>query len=213
MPFNHALHIQVCSKVTKQVSYSFDSRLRTDISLLLISQLILPLPTVRRRLTNGRRPDLHPIHALLLLRHLPDLILLRARQHHQRAPVRPVPAVLPVLVPQRHPSPRAETSAVGRDALVHVHGVDPHEIAQSRLATAFLGFLPDRVEPAELVVVLARILGGALAFQDAEHTVYAVVFVEVLLVVAEVRLKIVQIILDDLESVASIDDRFGFGRG
>ena len=63
---------------------------------LIPGGLLLHIP---RRLTCRRRPHLHAINALFLLHNLPDLILLRAAQHDHRAPIRPVPAMLAVLVP------------------------------------------------------------------------------------------------------------------
>ena len=51
-----------------------------------------------------------------------------------------------------------------------------------------------------------------MAFEDAEDAVYPVVFGQIVLVVPELRFKVVEIVLGNFESVAGSDDCFGLGR-
>jgi hypothetical protein len=142
---------------------------------------------------HSRRAHLHPVHALLLLDHLPDLVVLGAGQDDHCTAVRAVPAVLTVFVFECDSVAAAEAFAVGGYCFVDGDDLDSGEIAHACVCTAFLGFLCCFAEEAVLVGVLAAVLGYAAPVQRAEDGVWAVVFGEVFFVLGQLGFIVVEL--------------------
>jgi hypothetical protein len=178
-----------------------------------------PLQFIVRRRTrllprdaaHRRRPHIHPIHTLLLLDNLPDLVLLRARQHDQGAPIRSVPAVLPIFVSERDALTTAQPLAIGAQILVDGDLLDTREISHARVPTALFRLLRRLVEEAVLVRVLAAVLVDADALERAEDGIGAVVGGEVVGVLGQLAAVAVESALRGAELLARVGNTLGFG--
>ena len=158
----------------------------------------------RHSLTSSRGTNLHLIHTLLTLADPPQLILLGTRQPHSRRSLRSIPTSLAILKPEHHPRPLTEPLSINTVLLIGHLGRDPLKVAHVGVTMALLGFLRGPVEPAQLVLVLARIGADALSLERAEDVVWAVILGQIALLVGE---------LGGLGGVLGAGGLEGFARG
>lgn len=163
-------------------------------------------------LTSSGGTNLHLIHTLLALTNPPQLILLRTRQPHRRRSLRSIPAPLTVLKMEHHPGSLTQPFAIHAILLVRHLGRDPLKVTHVGVAVALLGLLRGPVEPAQLVLVLARVGADALALERAEDVVRAVVLGQVTLLVRELSRLGGVLGAGSLEGFAGGDHQLGFGR-
>lgn len=126
----------------------------------------------------------HRVHALLVLGHLEDLVLLGALQDDRRRPRRPVPARLAVGVLEGR---LLHLPDLARNAVHLVDGrrADAHKVAHCHRRAALLGDLLRLLQEAVLVRILARVSRDADPLQRAEDAVRAVVLFQIRLVAVD----------------------------
>jgi hypothetical protein len=162
--------------------------------------------------TDGRRTHFHSVHTLLLLNNLPNLILFGTGQHDQRASIRPIPAVLAILVLEGDTLARAKSSAVSRKLFVHRDTSNVNKITHACVTAAFLGFLCCAAEEAVFVCVFTTVLLDTSVLQGTEDGIRPIVFVEIVFVLCEFGLVVLEFSLGRFELRLCIRNDLGLGR-
>lgn len=119
--------------------------------------------------------------------------------------------MLTPFIPKDHSPPTAQPLPVSRHILIDVRLIHAHKVAHVGRATALFGLLRRLSQPAELVGVLARVLGDASVFQGAENGIRAVIFGEVVFVILKLGALRVETVLGALECISGVGQGGGFG--
>jgi hypothetical protein len=161
--------------------------------------------------TDGRRAYFHSVHTLLLLNNLPNLILFGTSQHDQRASVRPIPAMLAILVLEGNTLARSKSSAISGKFFVHRDTSNVNKVTHACVTAAFLGLLCCAAKEAVFVCVFTTVLFDTSVLQGTEDGIRTIVLVEILFVLCKFGLVVLEFPLGRFKLRLCIRDDLGLG--